>query len=302
MHRKELDTISAFENDVQLQLDYLEKFVPQKQTQKNAIFCGSGDSLCAAMLAEAFSNYNAKSCDPLELAKNPKMALGKSVYFVSISGNTISNIKAAQLVRAGISITRNPKSKLARACKNIILLDYADSGILTAGTVGFLASALTCISLVYDLKISGAKNLYESAKRHSGKVVMRNKVYFLGNQHTFPIAMYASAKLGEVLGMDSKYERIEQFSHMGLFTAKKGDTVIILEPKNKHNSSLKSNLKKLGLDVYVFDGPSDKTKQVLFYMFLVQFLALGLARKRNLGDCYFIVQKKTRAASSDMIY
>jgi len=114
--------------------------------------------------------------------------------------------------------------------------------------------------------------------------------------------MYASAKLGEVLGMDSKYERIEQFSHMGLFTAKKGDTVIILEPKNKHNSSLKSNLKKLGLDVYVFDGPDDKTSQVLFYTFLVQFLALGLARKRNLGDCYFIVQKKTRAASSDMIY
>ncbi|HIH68476.1 MAG TPA: sugar isomerase, partial [Candidatus Nitrosotenuis sp.] len=110
--------------------------------------------------------------------------LGKSVYFVSISGNTISNIKAAQLVRAGISITRNPKSKLAHTCKNIMPLDYTDSGILTAGTVGFLASALTCISLVYDLKISGAKNLYESAKKNSDKVVMHNKVYFLGNQHT----------------------------------------------------------------------------------------------------------------------
>ena len=157
MHRKELDTISAFENDVQLQLDYLEKFVPQKQTQKSAMFCGSGDSLCAAMLAEAFSNYKAKSCDPLDLAKNPKMALGKSVYFISISGNTISNIKAARLVRDGIAITRNLKSKLAHTCKNIIPLDYADSGILTAGTVGFLSSALTCISLVYDLKISGAK-------------------------------------------------------------------------------------------------------------------------------------------------
>ena len=302
MNRKGIDTISAFEKDVKLQLDYLEKFTPQKQIQKNAIFCGSGDSLCAAMLAEAFSNYNSKSCDPLELAKNPKIASGKTTYFVSISGNTISNIRAAQLVISSTAVTRNPKSKIANACKSVIPLDYADSGILTAGTVGFLSSALACISLVYDLKISGVKCLFESAKTNSGKVSLRNKVYFLGNQFTFPIAMYASAKLGEVLGMDSRYERIEQFSHMGLFAAKKGDTVVILEPKNKHNSALKQNLKKLGLGVYVFDGPADKIKQVLFYTFLVQLLALKLARKRNLTDCYFIAQKKIRTASSNMIY
>ena len=67
------------------------------------------------MLAEAFSDYASKSCDPLELTKNPKIALGKKVYFISISGNTISNIRAAILLKAGTAITRNAKSKLARA-------------------------------------------------------------------------------------------------------------------------------------------------------------------------------------------
>ena len=254
------------------------------------------------MLAEAFSDYASKSCDPLELTKNPKIALGKKVYFISISGNTISNIRAAILLKAGTAITRNAKSKLARACKNIISLDYSDSGILTAGTVGFLSSALTCISLVFDFELAGTKNLYCAAKTSSCKISLHNKVYFLGNQHTFPVAMYASAKLGEVLGMDSRYERTEQFSHMGLFTAKKGDTVIILEPKNKHNSALATNLKKLGMQVYVFECPANKIKQVLFYTFLVQFIALRTARKRKLVDCYFVAQNKTRAASSDMIY
>ena len=43
---------------------------------------------------------------------------------------------------------------------------------------------------------------------------------FLGNLHTFPIAMFCAAKFYEVMGYDVHYSRIEQFSHMELFSAK----------------------------------------------------------------------------------
>lgn len=298
-----MSTVDAFEKDVYLQLDYLEKFQPQKKLAKNAIFCGSGDSLCAAMLAESFSDYCSMACDPLEFAKNKRIGDKKHAYFVSISGNTISNIKAAKLARFRTAITKNPNSRLAKICNDVIRLDYSDSGILTAGSIGFLSSALICISLVYPFKIKNAKKLFQTAESQSKKIKLSGMIYFLGNQYTYPIAMYASAKLGEILGIDSHYERMEQFSHTGLFSAKKGDTIIILEQKNKHNSVLYANLKKLGLQVY---NPTaqfkNKIDSVLFYTFVSQFLALNLAKQKRIKDCHFITQKKTRAASSDMIY
>lgn len=299
-----MNTIDAFAHDVYLQLDYLEKFVPSKsKLGKNMMFCGSGDSLCAGMIAEAFSDYAVRACDPLELAQNKMMARTSRAYFVSISGNTISNIHAAKIAKHSVAITRNPTSKLGKTCDGIIHLDYADSKVLTAGSIGFLASALTCISLVYNFKIKNPKKIFNLANAASQKITLKNQVYILGNQYTYPIAMYMSAKLGEILGMNSHYEKIEQFSHMGLFTVKSGDTVIILEPKNTHNSHLSSNLKKLGLYVYNPSIPfKNKIDQVLFYIFVSQLVALNMAYKKRIRECYFISQKNVRAASSDMIY
>lgn len=299
-----MNTIDAFAHDVLMQLDYLEKFVPPKSNLgKNVIFCGSGDSLCAGMLAAAFSDYSVRACDPLELAQNKTLARTSHAYFVSVSGNTISNIRAAKLAKHSVAITRNPASKLGKTCDGVIPLDYTDSEVLTAGSIGFLASALTCISLVCDFKIKNAKKIFNLAKTVSQKIILKNQVYILGSQYTYPIAMYLSAKLGEILGMDSHYEKTEQFSHTGLFTAKPGDTVIILEPQNIHNSRLSSNLKKLGLDVY---NPSiiskNKVDPVLFYIFVSQLVVLNMARKKRIRDCYFITHQNVRAASSDMIY
>jgi hypothetical protein len=96
---------------------------------------------------------------------------------------------------------------------------------------------------------------------------------------------------------------MEQFSHMGLFCAKPGDTVIILEQKNSHNSALASHLKKLGLSVFVPSIQSkNKIDSVLFYTFVSQLVPLHVARKKKIRDCHFVTQKKIRAASSDMIY
>ncbi|NIU02426.1 MAG: sugar isomerase, partial [Nitrosopumilaceae archaeon] len=55
----------------------------------NTIFCGSGDSLAAAMLAEVFSGIRVKALDPLDLIKNKTLIHDKTVCIVSISGKTI---------------------------------------------------------------------------------------------------------------------------------------------------------------------------------------------------------------------
>ena len=96
-----MKTLEAYEKDVFNQLEFLRTFCPQKPLsktqQKNVIFSGMGDSFASAMLAEVFSNYLVKSFDPLDLLKNKIIAKNKTIYLISISGNTISNIKVAKI-------------------------------------------------------------------------------------------------------------------------------------------------------------------------------------------------------------
>ena len=302
-----MSTIAAYEKEIKLQVSFVQDFVSQKQlsipTQKQTIFCGTGDSFVSAQLAEVFSDFRARALDPLDLLKNKKLAKNKNLYLISISGNTLSNIRLAKRSKKTTSITANPQSRLAKACKKLILLDYPNSGIFTAGSISFLASALTCISLVYKVKKQSVSRIYETAKTQGSKVKLKGKIFLLGNIHTFPVAMFGAAKLYEVTGLDAHYERIEEFSHMGLFSAKRGDTVMIFEEKNKYNSKLASGLKKYGLHV-VHLSPNTKNIQeiVLFFIFVSECIALYHAKKKNQKDCFFVTAKKLREASSSMIY
>ena len=98
-----MNTLAAYEKDIDLQLDFLKGFKKQKplSNQKNVIFSGSGDSLASAMLAESFSGV-VKAMDPLDLYKNKQLVKSQHVYFVSISGNTITNIKVAKVDRKSV--------------------------------------------------------------------------------------------------------------------------------------------------------------------------------------------------------
>ncbi|MEK6877029.1 MAG: sugar isomerase, partial [Thermoproteota archaeon] len=249
------------------------------------------------------SDFRASAFDPLDLLKNKRLAKDKDLYMISISGNTVSNIKLAKAVKNTVAVTAYKQSRLVNACKKLILLQYPNSGIFTAGSISFLASALTCISLVSKIKIRNVSKLYKKADTQSRKIRLRGKVFLLGNMHTFPVAMFGAAKIYEAAGLDAHYERIEQFSHMGLFSAKKGDTIIIFEGKNKYNSKLASNLRKYGLNIVQLQ-PNTKNIQetVLFFIFVSEFIALYHAKKKNQKDCFFVTAKKLREASSSMIY
>jgi len=302
-----VNTINAFEKDIFFQIGFLEDFKPQKALtflqQKNTIFCGTGDSYAAALLGESFSNYAIRAADPLDLIKNPTIPKNSHLYLISISGNTISNIKCCNLGKKSTAITANKKSKLAKECNKIIELKYKSAGLFTSGSVGFLASALTCISLASKIRIPNTKNMFFLAETISKNVKLSGRIYIIGNLHTYPIAMYAAAKLYEILGISAQYEKIEQFSHMGLFSVKENDTVIILEQTNSYNLQLSKNLKKLGLNVIQADPQTtNKISQVLFYIFLSQLIPLNIAKEKKQKECYFVTAKKIRDASSEMIY
>ena len=298
-------TLEAYHNDILMQVNSLKNFKKQKpltiSQQKNTIFTGSGDSLASAMLAEAFSNYAVRALDPLDLLKNKSISKSKTVFFVSISGNTISNIRVAKTAKESIAITSHKDSRLAKTCDRTILLQFPNSDVFTAGSISFLESALTCISLVKPFSIKNVKQIFDKAKNLAKKSNFTKRIFVLGNQYSFPVAMYAAAKFYEILGLDAHYERIEQFSHMELFSATKGDTIIIFEEKNKHNSMLVRNLKKNGFRVIQPSlGSKNLISQFLFYTFFSQLLPLQ--KTKNQKDCHFVLAKRLRKVSDNMIY
>ncbi len=147
-----MNTIESYEKDIELHLDFLKSFRKQRplsyNQQKDTIFSGRGDSLASSMLAESFSGGILRAMDPLYLYKNKQLVKSKHVYFVSISGNTITNIKVAKIAKRTTAITSKPESRLAKASDKIIPLTAPNNDVLTAGSISFLESALTCISLV----------------------------------------------------------------------------------------------------------------------------------------------------------
>ena len=302
-----MNTITAFEEDIKLQENFIKKFTPQKPFsktyQKRMIFCGTGDSFAAALLAGAFSNFLVRTFDPLDLVKNRNIAKNNTIFLVSISGNTATNIKLAKLFKHSVAVTANSKSKLSTSSGKTIALNYPSSNVFTSGSIGFLASALTCISLVTKFSTKKVSSMFLEAQKVSKRIKLSGRVFILGNLHTFPISMYFAAKLYEVLGIAAQYEHIEQFSHMGLFSAKKGDTVFIFDENSSYNTKLKQNLTNVGMNViHPVANTKDKIAQICFYTFLSQFVSLFYAKKFNQKQCYFVIAKNLRNASSKMIY
>lgn len=302
-----MNTIQALEKDVLAQVQALSLFEPQNRLsdvqQRNSIFCGSGDSFAASLLGQVYSNFKVRAFDPLDLVKNKNLLENQTAFIVSISGKTKANINVAKITKKSIAITSNPNSKLAKACSDVIELKFPNSDVFTSGTISFLESALTCISLVMDFKIKNHAKIFKEASTQASRTKYTKRIFFLGNLCTYPLTMYAAAKVYEILGLTAYYERIEQFSHMELFSVKKDDTVIIFEEKNKHNQQLIKNLKKLGLKIYqpVFLH-KDKISQFLFYTFFSQLVPLYLAKQRKQKEVYFMDAKQLKNASDEMIY
>ena len=89
---------------------------------------------------------------------------------------------------------------------------------------------------------------------------------------------------------------------MELFSAKKGDSVIIFEKKNSHNTQLAKSLKKIGINVIHPDIPTEKISQMLYCTFFSQMVSLFEAQRKSKNDCHFVTAKTIRNVSNEMIY
>lgn len=312
-------SLDVMESDIAREPRAVSEFSPppalEAGSQRRAVFCGSGDSLAACMLAEAFSRHGARAADPLDLLKFPAgPAEGADLYVVSVSGRTISNVRAAgeAAARAGstaTAITSRPGSALAAACGRTIPLRMGNTDAVTAGTISFVDAALTCISLAGGYEECDAQALFDEAAGAAARFPAlggRGAVTFLGNRMTYPLAMYAAAKMAEVLGADARYERIEQFSHMGLFSSRPGDTAVVFEEEGEHGEALASSLEGAGLQVARagggLGGAGGRLAQALYLAFLAQMVPLRMARAEGRTECHFLADGAQLEASNRMIY
>jgi fructoselysine-6-P-deglycase FrlB-like protein len=145
-----LNSIDAMRHEIQMQNTELPNLTIQPASI-GCIFVGSGDSFAAGLLGQYLSGGQSLCYTPSLLLDSPRLAAGKEVYFISISGRTTANLHAAEFAKTcGLSITaitHDPKSPLAQICNNVFVLNYKDSGKATAGTLSFTASLLSCYSV-----------------------------------------------------------------------------------------------------------------------------------------------------------
>lgn len=277
------------------------------------IFVGAGDSYAAALAVQMVSRTQALSCHPLDLIDTPTIARGKNVYLISISGRTSANVKAAKAVRKFarriIAVTATPHSPLAVICDGLINLEYRSSGVTTSGTNSFTASLITCLSLAKQISLPReAGPLLRRAERHARifadrMVSVNGAFYVLGDGILFPIALYGSLKLNEVLGAKAFAYPAEEFGHSPIFSARMNDGIIILGRDTDSSAILEQKLKTERLNVARISAPGQsEIDAILYTTFFVQMFAVSIARQRGIKDCYFLKKKSLLEASSDLIY
>ncbi len=246
----------------------------------------------------------------------------------NLTGNeTAANVRAAGAYRNAVAVTANPDSRLAALTPGrVVPLDFPRTGVSTAGSISFTSSVLACLSLVNPGALRTlarrASSVFESAERDAAQIRIRGSLYILGGAMTYPLAMYAAAKFYEVLGYDARHARTEQFSHMEVFSAHEGDTVMLFEEPRGRISDLVCSLGKAGLHAFCVSpsdsavaaggcdgdsgsagsGPCTDASRVLYYAFLSQLLTLGIADESGIAECHYVSDARMRGASNAAIY
>jgi fructoselysine-6-P-deglycase FrlB-like protein len=305
-----MNSVQAMEQEIKNQLLYLQN--PQLQDPVDGcVFVGAGDSYAAALAAQDFSNNKALCLSPVDVALNPALVGNRTVYFVSVSGNTRANILAANAVKRrggrAVEVTAKPESPLATACGEVIKLDYEASGVTTAGTISFMATLITCLSITTKLRIPNHTKLFSQATIQAEKAAdlhdREGSNFLLGNGSLFPVAAYGAFKFNEVLGEKALYYSIEEFCHSPIFSIKNSDNVFVLGGKKDNGRALDLRLRSEGFDSCHADfGPGSALDSIIQSTFFVQLLVLSIAKKRGATDCYFLKNKKLLQVSSDFIY
>jgi fructoselysine-6-P-deglycase FrlB-like protein len=313
-------SLNAMEQEIHNQVEDLPAFARElgkydrfrNLDPSSMMFTGSGDSLASSLFAHYLSQMQALTADPYELQLHPKVAKNKTLFITSVSGKTRTNLQLAKRVKGvakkRVAITANPSSPLAKECDDLIQIRYRSSGILTSGTASFSATLLAVASLIRRLPKLDSLPVVErrAAEWARGlRVHPRGKFLFVGSGTGYSLAMYASFKIHEVLGLPAQYQHTEQLGHSQLFSLQeKSDNLLFLAPSSdKKTSEVFRVLSKSGFNAYLLkSGARDPILAALQVMLCVQHLALNLGRRMGLQECAFVTDSKRLALSSRLIY
>jgi glutamine---fructose-6-phosphate transaminase (isomerizing) len=304
--------IEAQQNDLPEYSRYLNALSHDRINSGESIFVGAGDSLACAQFIERLRNFEPRAMDPYELAQNPQIARDKTVFFISVSGRTKSNIEAASAIngiaKETVAITTNSESQLAKLCSSIIQLKFTKLPGVTPGTNSFTSSLLACSRLFGSIGAEFDLDSKMAAARHWAENHSENAktVYFLASGFLYPIAFYGSAKLPEFSGERAEYQLIEEFSHMNLFSMTKKDLAIILKQGSDPKAAqLCEELNRRGYcaELLELDEPNaDPIEVAVTYSIYFQYFALNAALRKGLSKPAFLENPSLLDISNNMIY
>lgn len=313
-----MNAIEAMQAEIEYQVQDLHNLNLSSPWVRDSLFVGSGDSYVAGLAAQYFSGSHAICCYPIDIIKNPSLVERRNLFIVSISGNTLANILAAKIAKKhGVSkitaLTARPSSRLAKSCDQTIELKYRNTGIVTAGTISFVASMIKCISLTIQLRLpSDLRKIYNRAETQAEQVISKidnksrtsssSSYFILGNGQLHAIAMYGALKFNEVFGASAMVYPVEEFCHSPLFSIKETDQAIVLGDNDDNNRKLSKRLNEEGFSSVHVRFKNTGIELLLQATFFIQLLVLKLAQKYGLTNCHFLSNKKLLRVSSDFIY
>lgn len=313
-----MNAIEAMQAEIEYQVQDLHNLNLSSPWVRDSLFVGSGDSYVAGLAAQYFSGSHAICCYPIDIIKNPSLVERRNLFIVSISGNTLANILAAKIAKKhGVSkitaLTARPSSRLAKSCDQTIELKYRNTGIVTAGTISFVASMIKCISLTIQLRLpSDLRKIYNRAETQAEQVISKidnksrtsssSSYFILGNGQLHAIAMYGALKFNEVFGASAMVYPVEEFCHSPLFSIKETDQAIVLGDNDDNNRKLSKRLNEEGFSSVHVRFKNTGIELLLQATFFIQLLVLKLAQKYGLTSCHFLSNKKLLRVSSDFIY
>jgi glutamine---fructose-6-phosphate transaminase (isomerizing) len=315
-----MNAIEAMQAEIEYQVQDLHNLNLSSPWVRDSLFVGSGDSYVAGLAAQYFSGSHAICCYPIDIIKNPSLVERRNLFIVSISGNTLANILAAKIAKKhGVSkitaLTARPSSRLAKSCDQTIELKYRNTGIITAGTISFVASMIKCISLTIQLRLpSDLRKIYNRAETQAEQVINKidnksrtsssgsSSYFILGNGQLHAIAMYGALKFNEVFGASAMVYPVEEFCHSPLFSIKETDQAIVLGDNDDNNRKLSKRLNEEGFSSVHVRFKNTGIELLLQATFFIQLLVLKLAQKYGLTSCHFLSNKKLLRVSSDFIY
>lgn len=279
-----------------------------RQARAGSVFVGAGDSFAAALIVSYITSGKFLARDPYVLLTSRDLVKGKDVFFLSVSGRTKSNVAAARSVRGiarRIAVTSNSSSPLAEECDEVVSFPYAAQPRVV-GTLSFTLSLLTLLKLAFGRVECDFQGAYRKGRRLSKEFSFsrRGTTYFLGNQAGHGVAVYAAAKVYEILGAKSHAELLEEFSHMELFSLTHGDVVNILGPFDpvRAGTRLLKALRSRKYYATLVGSRDSAITQIFSLVFAIQLGVLGHAKMKGLSEPFLNHAAEKLDVSDSMIY